>query len=228
MLPPKSFDHVALWVVNRDAIADLLCDSLGLHVIERTDTFTLAGAHAREGKVTLFDSDGPREPGALERIVFRVSDIDKALERLPDRLTVAHDGDVAWFGGPESLAFGLVERATELDYDLDHVVLRARDPEALSAGLADLGFRREEDGRLVIGDRHVSVIAGAPGDPGRSTLNHLAVLVDSADDHIEHARELGVPIEEIKDAPNTYAGFVTGPEGVRVEFVEHKPTFALV
>ena len=32
----------------------------------------------------------------------------------------------------------------------------------------------------------------------------------------------------MKDAANTFAVFVRGPEGVRIEYVEHKPGFALV
>ena len=36
-----------------------------MHVIERTDAFTLVGADARRGKLTLFDAEGPRDPGAL-------------------------------------------------------------------------------------------------------------------------------------------------------------------
>ena len=63
-IEPTSLDHVALWVADRDALADLVCDHLGMHVIERTDRFTLVGADAREGKLTLFTADGPREPGA--------------------------------------------------------------------------------------------------------------------------------------------------------------------
>ena len=56
---------------------------------------------------------------------------------------------------------------------------------------------------------------------------HLAVLVDSADEHISEAEELGVEVESVVDAANTYAVFVWGPERVRVEYVEHKPTFSL-
>ena len=41
------------------------------------------------------------------------------------------------------------------------------------------------------------------------------------------ARELGLEIDNIVDAANTYAVFVWGPERVRVEYVEHKPTFSL-
>jgi len=68
------------------------------------------------------------------------------------------------------------------------------------------------------------------GDAGRSErplLNHIAVLVDSAEEHIEAADELGIEIDDVVDAPNTYAVFLRGPEAVRIEYVEHKPTFSL-
>jgi hypothetical protein len=68
---------------------------------------------------------------------------------------------------------------------------------------------------------------GEPGDPEKPLLNHLAVLVDSAEEHISEARELGLEIDNIVDAANTYAVFVWGPERVKVEYVEHKPTFSL-
>ena len=42
-----------------------------MHVVERTDTFTLVGGDARRGKLTLFAAEGPRERGVLERIVVR-------------------------------------------------------------------------------------------------------------------------------------------------------------
>ena len=82
---------------------------------------------------------------------------------------------------------------------------------------------------LWVADRAVALEPGGSGDePDRPLLNHLALLVDSADEHIEAARAQGVEVTDIKDAANTYAGFVRGPEGIRVEFVEHKPTFSLV
>jgi len=189
---------------------------MGLHVIERTDDFTLVGADAREGKVTLFDADAPREQGSLVQIVFRVRDVDAANAQLPDQ-------------APDGVGFGFVQAADDaLDWDLDHVVLRVADPAAVTEGLVGLGFT-ERDGKLWIADRAVVLEPGGAGDePEQPLLNHLAVLVDSADDHIEAARAQGVEVTDIKDAANTYAGFVRGPEGIRVEFVEHKPTFSLV
>jgi catechol 2,3-dioxygenase-like lactoylglutathione lyase family enzyme len=223
---PKSLDHVALWVADRDALTALLCDHLGMHVIERTDGFTLVGADARQGKVTLFAAEGPRAPGVLERIVLRVGDLDAALERLPASLTVDRDDGAAAFDGPEGVGLGLVAGSNGLDYDLDHVVLRVPDPDGSAQRLEAFGFRRESDG-LWVDDRHVRLVPGDPGSAERPLLNHVALLVDSADAQLAEVRRRGVEVDEIKDAPNTYAGFVTGPDGIRIEYVEHKPTFSL-
>src|SRR3954467_12086477 len=80
---PSSLDHVAFWVDERGPLATFLCEHLGMHVIEETDTFTLVGIDAKLGKLTLFDADGPRQRGALERIVLRVSDLESAVGSLP-------------------------------------------------------------------------------------------------------------------------------------------------
>jgi catechol 2,3-dioxygenase-like lactoylglutathione lyase family enzyme len=223
---PTSFDHIALWVSQRPAITDFLCNHLGLHVIEQTDTFTLVGADAREGKITLFDAEGPRDPGQLERVVLRVSDLDAALARLPAEVDVERDNGVARFEGPEGLGLGLGEGANGLEYDLDHVVLRVPDPERTGAELQKLGFAPGEDA-LVVADRALKLERGGPGEPERPLLNHLALLVDSADEHLEEARRRELDVEDVKDAPNTLAVFVRGPDGIRVEYVEHKPGFSL-
>src|ERR671923_2186372 len=98
----EMLDHVALWVRDRDALADFLVDRLGMHVIERTDTFTLVGADARRGKLTLFAAEGPREPGVLERVVLRVSDLERAIAALPAGLDVERTDDgVVRFDAPE-------------------------------------------------------------------------------------------------------------------------------
>ncbi len=58
-------------------------------------------------------------------------------------------------------------------------------------------------------------------------MNHVALLVESVDEVQREAERRGVDIEEVKDAPNTVAVFLRGPDGVRIEYVEHKPGFAL-
>ena len=226
-MKPNSFDHVALWVTQRDEIAQFLCDHLGMHEIERTDTFTLVGADARRGKVTLFDADGPRERGSLERIVLRVSDLDGALAKLPADVAVERDGDTAAFKGPEGVALGLVEKETDLEYDLDHVVLSVPDPESAAEQFEELGFERRNGG-VAVADKDVRLAPGGEDEPERPLLNHLALLVDSAGDVEREARERGFEIADIKDAANTLAVFLWGPNSVKVEYVEHKPGFSLV
>jgi catechol 2,3-dioxygenase-like lactoylglutathione lyase family enzyme len=80
---------------------------------------------------------------------------------------------------------------------------------------------------LAVGDRFVRLVEGDPGPGDRPLLNHLAVLVDSASDWRDAATELGVEVTNEKDAANTYAVFLRGPDSISIEYVEHKPTFAL-
>jgi catechol 2,3-dioxygenase-like lactoylglutathione lyase family enzyme len=221
---PKTLDHVALWVANRDAIADFAAAHLGMHVIDRTDRFTLIGSDARRGKLTLFDAEAPRERGALKHVALRVSDVDAARRALPD-------GGATELELGEGLVVTLVEAPTDVEYDLDHVALFSAQPAATARAYEALGFRAAQaaDGapRVEVGGAFVEFHPGEPGDPDRPLLNHLAVLVDSADDHIAEAKDAGVEIDDVVDAANTYAVFLRGPEHVRVEYVEHKPTFSL-
>ena len=223
-MTPKTLDHVAFWVEDRDAITEYVTAHLGMHVIDRTDRFTLVGSDARHGKLTLFAAEGPREPGAFKHVALRVSDLEAAREALPDG-----SGDEVDLG--ERVRVRLVEAPTEIEYDLDHVALVSPDPERTAEEYLQLGFNPTEPSagapRVEVGGAFVEFHEGDPGDPERPLLNHVAVLVDSADEHISEARDLGVEIDDIVDAPNTYAVFVRGPERVRIEYVEHKPTFSL-
>ncbi len=78
-----------------------------------------------------------------------------------------------------------------------------------------------------MGGAFVELHEGPVSDAERPLLNHLAVLVDSADDVIADAADLAIEVESVVDAANTYAAFLVGPERVRIEYVEHKPTFSL-
>ena len=53
------------------------------------------------------------------------------------------------------------------------------------------------------------------------------MLVDSAEEHQHEAEEREIEVQDFVDAPNTVAVFVWLPEHVRLEYVEHKSTFAL-
>jgi catechol 2,3-dioxygenase-like lactoylglutathione lyase family enzyme len=230
---PKTLDHVAYWLEDRDAVADFVVRYLGMHVIERTDNFTLVGADARRGKLTLFVAEGPRQRGALEHVALRVGNLGAALATLPDGLAIERrrPGE-AYFEVGQDVVLGLVEAGDGEDWDLDHVALRSADPEVTAAAYEPLGFASASAApsgcpRVEVGGAWIEFQEGAQGAPERPLLNHLAVLVDSADEHLAGAQDLGVEIDNVVDAPNTLAVFVRGPEGVRIEYVEHKPTFSL-
>jgi catechol 2,3-dioxygenase-like lactoylglutathione lyase family enzyme len=228
-ISPNALDHVALWVADREPLAEFLCDHLGMHEIEGAENFTLVGADARRGKLTLFDAEGPREPGVLARVVLRVSDLEHALSQLPEGLPVqlAEPGH-ALFDAPEGLGLGLVERDGEgTEYDIDHVVLRVADPDRTSEALARLGFERR-DGLLVVEDKHLRLEGGGAREGDRPLLNHLALLVDSAAELEAEARRRGLEIADVVDARNTLAVFLWGPDRIKLEYVEHKPSFSLV
>ena len=221
---PKTLDHVAFWVQDRDPIVELATTQLGMHVIDRQDAFTLVGSDARHGKLTLFTAEGLRERGAIKHVGLRVNDLVAARAALADGATDS-------VSLPEGIEVKLVESPTDVDYDLDHVALYARQPEETAARYLELGFLPAEssaDGapRVEVGGAFVEFHEGDPGDPDRPLLNHLAVLVDSADEHTAEAEELGI-VDRVVDAANTRAVFVWGPDRVRVEYVEHKPEFAL-
>jgi len=209
---PLALDHVALWVADRERMVATAVERLGVRVIEQTDRFTLLGADARRGKLTLFDAEGPRERGALARIGLRVSSLD---------------GRDATVDLGEGLELVLVEAETNSELDLDHVALFSSDPEAAAAGWEELGFERTGDGALELGGARLVLLTGEPGVPERPLLNHIGVLVDSVAEHQASAEELGVEVADLVDAPNTLALFVWGPDRVKLEYVEHKPSFSL-
>jgi catechol 2,3-dioxygenase-like lactoylglutathione lyase family enzyme len=221
---PKTLDHVAFWVADRYPLVEFATEHLGMHIIDAQENFTLIGSNARRGKLTLFAAEGPRERGAVKHVALRVSDLERARAALPDG-----SGDEVELG--EGIRIRLVEVPTDVDYDLDHVALYTADPERTADDYTKLGFDStspSEDGnpRVEVGGAYVEFHEGDPGEPENPLLNHLAVLVDSADDHTAEAEDLGI-VESVVDAANTRAVFVWGPDRVRVEYVEHKPTFSL-
>jgi catechol 2,3-dioxygenase-like lactoylglutathione lyase family enzyme len=217
---PKTLDHVAFWVTDREPIVDFLTEHIGMHVIDRQDAFTLVGSDARRGKLTLFTAEGPREQGAFKHVALRVSDLERATADLPSAELELGEG----------VRVQLVEAPTDVDYDLDHVALVSADPEQTAKEYTELGFNPAEpsDGhpRVEVGGAYVEFHRGDPGEPDKPLLNHVAVLVDEVDPVIAEAEKREI-VDNVVDAANTRAVFVWGPERVRIEYVEHKPGFAL-
>ncbi len=216
----KTLDHVAFWVSDRHRIAGFAERHLGMHAIVTEEAFTLLGSDARRGKLTLFDADGPRDPGLFRHVGLRVADLATARAALP-----AGTPDVFDIG--DGINVVLVEAETDVDYDLDHVALWSSSPVATAGEYVRYGFEPAGPARVEVGGAFVELHDGVAADTERPLLNHLAVLVDSADDVIADATDLAIEVESVVDAANTYAAFLVGPERARIEYVEHKPTFSL-
>jgi catechol 2,3-dioxygenase-like lactoylglutathione lyase family enzyme len=217
---PLTLDHVAFWVADREPIAAFCERHLGMHAIARESNFTLLGSNARRGKLTLFDADGPRDPGVLKHVGLRVSDLAAARALLP-----AGTPDVFELG--EGIFATLVEAPTDVEYDLDHVALWSAAPEVTAAQYLRYGFAPAGPRRVEVGGAYVELHAGDPQPTEKPLLNHIAVLVDSADEVIAGAKDEAIEVESVVDAANTYAAFLWGPDRVRIEYVEHKPEFSL-
>ena len=209
------------------AARDFLCDHLGMHVIEETDTFTLVGVDAKLGKLTLFDAEGPRERGSIEqsRCGWATSTpwwpgcLRRRRRSRPRTASCASRARAAcrW---RSSSAAGRSSTSTTWS-------CACPTREAALRALESMGFERRDAGW-----RWPTASCGSwkPTRPTgeRPLLNHIALLVESADEVQREAEERGVEVDDIKDAPNTFAVFLRGPSGVRIEYVEHKPGFALV
>ena len=52
------------------------------------------------------------------------------------------------------------------------------------------------------------------------------MLVESAEESRKDAELRGLEIADWKDAANTLAVFVWGPDRIKLEYVEHKPGFS--
>jgi catechol 2,3-dioxygenase-like lactoylglutathione lyase family enzyme len=227
----QRLDHIALYMGDRDAAAGFLTTHLGFHIVDHTERYTLVGAGGRLGKLTLFDApQGTRpSPGEIDRITIRVADPEAAAARLPGEAgAVPKDGGYS-FTGPEGLPLALVAGEGEFaDYDLSGFVLRSGSPEESASTFVEMGFAPGDEATTVkAGDYLIRLTDSTPEENGGGMLFHVGCLVDSAEDHRKQAEERGLEVQDFVDGPNTLAVFVRGPEGVSVEYVEHKPTFSL-
>jgi catechol 2,3-dioxygenase-like lactoylglutathione lyase family enzyme len=225
----KRLDHIALYMGDRDAAAGYLTTHLGFHVVDHTERYTLVGAGGRLGKLTLFDTPQGMtpSPGEIERITIRVADPEAAAARLPAGAEPSDGGYL--FTGPEGLPLALVPGEGEfVDYDLGSLVLRSGSPEESARLFVEMGFAPGDNATTVkAGEYSMRLTGSAPDANGGGMLFHVGCLVDSAEDHRKEAEEQGLEVQDFVDGPNTLAVFVRGPEGVSVEYVEHKSTFSL-
>jgi catechol 2,3-dioxygenase-like lactoylglutathione lyase family enzyme len=228
-LKVQKLDHIALYMNDRDEAARFLTKHLGFHVVDHTERYTLVGAGGRLGKLTLFDAPQGTtpSPGEIERIAIRVADPEAAATKLPPEAGAeVRDGGYI-FTGPEGLPLALVPGEGEFtDYDLEGFVLHSGSAEESARVFVEMGFAPGDDATSVsAGEYRIRLTDSAPD--GGGMLFHVGCLVDSAEDHRKEAEKQGFEIQDFVEGPNTLAVFVRGPEGVSVEYVEHKSSFSL-
>ena len=214
----ETLDHVALWGRPRPA-RRLSRRARRMHVVDRTERFT--PRLGRPAQLTLFAADAPRP--RCSPASAAVFDLDEALAALPDaavqRWTDASSSTPA--KAPAGLRRGRRGRRPRP---------RPRRPSA-SRPRRDLRAARRARVRVENGSSApadwILLEQGDPGESERPLLNHLGLRVESAEEHIEEAERRGLEIADVVDAENTYAVFVWGPDRIKLEYVEHKPTLAL-
>ncbi|CAA9490026.1 MAG: hypothetical protein AVDCRST_MAG67-1287 [uncultured Solirubrobacteraceae bacterium] len=216
-----ALDHVALSVADPAALAAFLCDHLGMHELSRSADVTVVGAGDRAATLVLVAADASREPGALERLVLRIADVERAVAALPAGTAVEGDRlELATFQGPEGLGLGFTMVAGGgIDYDLDHVVLRVSDPDQTRAALAEAGWVPRGQA-LHVTDKYVTLNASPQHSehPERSLLDHIAVRVDSVDAVAAQAHVRGLEVDE-RVADDAFGIVLPGPERIRLHFV---------
>ena len=229
---PKTLDHVAFWVAERDRIADFVTAHMGMHVIDRTDTFTLVGADARRSKLTLFDARGPRERGALRHVAFRVNDLDRALEELPaDRPRQQEHGGV-YFDLYEGLRLGLVQAETESDYDFDHVALFSSRPEETARAYESVRLPARRPRRAAC-RAWSSPAPGSSSGRGLPTPATGRCSITSPCSSTLPTSTSSPPVSSASRCRTSWTRRTPtrrsfgGRTRVRIEYVEHKPTFSL-
>ncbi|MGH3066282.1 MAG: VOC family protein [Gaiellaceae bacterium] len=212
---PEKLDHVALFVSDPERVAAKLCAHLPFDVIEETDEFVLVGGSPELGKITLFGAQGPRHPGALVRIGIGV----------PTAI------DATWLDVGEGLTFELLPASAKVHAELASIGLLVPNPVASAHAWLEFGFEQAEPAgpieRVQLGGALVEFQEGSPSATERPLLNHLGLLVESIDDVRETVAEQGFHVNREVDAENSMAIFVRGPDDVEIEYIEHKPSFAV-
>ena len=209
---------VGLAVSDPGATAAFLCDHVGMRELDRAPGRVFVGAGGRAATLTLFAAEGPREPGALRRLVLRVANVERAVAALPTETAVEGDQlERATFHGPEGIGLGFTLVAGGgIDYDLDHVLLRISDPEQTRVALTQAGCVPRARA-LHIADKYIS-LAGEPGATPRPLLDHIAVRVESVEAVAAKARERGLEIDE-RGGDDAFAIVLPGPEQIRLRFI---------
>lgn len=212
-----ALDGVGLAVSDPAAVAAFMCEHLGMRELDRAADRVVVGAGGGAAALALIASEGPRERGALGRLVLRVADVERAVAALPAGTAVEGDRfELARFRGPEGIDLGFTLVAGGgIDYDIDHVRLRVSDPDATRLALAQAGFVPRAHA-LHVTDKYIA-LAAAPDPSERSLLHHIGLRVESVEAVLPAARARGLEVDE-PVAGDAVDAVLAGPERIRLRF----------
>jgi catechol 2,3-dioxygenase-like lactoylglutathione lyase family enzyme len=109
---------------------------------------------------------------------------------------------------------------------IGHVHVFTKDVAAQSRFWSTLGGRIVQRGKVTLAEFPGIYVILQPQDPSGGTvgtsLNHFGFHVRDFEPSVTRWKAAGVPWEPVTTNPAQGQGFVTGPDGVRVEFYEEK------
>ena len=225
---PTSLDHVALWVDEREPARRVPLRP-PRHARDRGDRHVHARRHRRQAGQA--DALRRGRPAPARRARARGAAGGRPRLRGWSRCRSRSRGaTTAWRPSRRRRACRSGWwRARDVTSTSTTSCCRSRIPRLRLACFEELGFERRpgRDGR-----RGRPVRARRPRQRGRrrppAPEPPGAARGRRARASRNEAEGAGFEIDDVKDATNTFAVFLRGPEGVRVEYVEHKPGFALV
>lgn len=221
-------DHVAIRVSGRDEMRDALLRRLEWELIEQTDRFTLLGADADHGKLTLLDAEPGTtpSPARLHSIVLvgRPGTVDAPLQ-MPEGLSVTFsegpDDSAALASLPPHALVGVSLRAQ--DPPIAAAMLEAEHGMAVDLVQPTLAVVRVGDGL----DTGTITLSRERWDTGAvPMLDHVGIRIDDAERMRADVERAGLEVVRWVEAPHSRAVFVAGPEGLLIEYVELTRAFA--
>ena len=203
-------------------MAAFMCDHLGMRELDRAADRVVVGADGRAATLSLIAAEGPRQRGALGRVILRVADVDRAVAALPAGTAVEGDRfELAKFRGPEGIELGFTQVAGGgIEYDIDHVRLRVSDPDTTRMALAQAGLVPRAHA-LHVADKYIA-LAVSPDPIERSLLHHIGLRVASVEAVVATARARGLEVDE-SAAGDAVGVVVPGPERIRLRFSAQMP-----
>ncbi len=110
-----------------------------------------------------------------------------------------------------------------IDYDLDHVLLRVREPEQTRAALAQVGFVPRGPA-LHVADKYIQLaqFAGSPGQDDRPLLRHIGLRVDSIEAVAARSADEGEELDA-SAAQETFGTVLPGADRIGLLFVRQPP-----